>query len=412
MLCYDASMFFKKTFKKIPKIFIILAIFVLPNFTLAQIKISEIMYNPEGTDTGREWIEIQNISDSAINLTEYILFENNVNHRISSYLESGDGTLNAGDYAIIADNPAKFLIDFPNFDSSRLFDSAFYLNNTGESLSFIDSDNNIIDRFEYSVDLGANNTGNSLQRNSADFWIPALPTPGQVNSQQALSETSENDSGTTESTNSSSNSTSNSDSAHSGQNELSNYKEKAEIEIGAGRERNALINFNLEFEAIYKINGESKTRPKFYWNFGDGGTLTGQKVTYRYENAGEYNIILNAKFGDKQATTRTKVLIYSPTVEISSIISGKAVDIMLKNNDNKEINLGDFIIKVGNQTFKIPKDTIISSKSSVIFSNRNTNIILEGDFKPPQLLDPAQKIISTEELSQEKQVKILQFLIK
>jgi hypothetical protein len=48
------------------------------------VSITEIMFNPQGSDSGREWIEITlNKSDGCINLSEYKVFEEGINHKIS-----------------------------------------------------------------------------------------------------------------------------------------------------------------------------------------------------------------------------------------------------------------------------------------------------------------------------------------
>ena len=74
---------------------------------------SEVMYDVSGTDSGREWIELQNTGSTPVDLTSLKLFEANTNH---SLVESqGSATLAAGGFAIIADDPAKFKVDWPNF---------------------------------------------------------------------------------------------------------------------------------------------------------------------------------------------------------------------------------------------------------------------------------------------------------
>jgi hypothetical protein len=337
---------------------------LLPVLLRAEIVINEIMYDPEGSDTGREWIQVYNSGSDDIDLTIYKLLENGVNHKITNYNETAVSILKPGEFAIIADDPLKFLIDFPNFTGS-LFDSAFSLNNTGEVLAMVNALGNIVNNFEYSVDLGAKNNGNSLQRANNGFWIEAGPTPAFLNKQESEIKTSDGDSKstTTISQSSSSNST------HSGQNSLTKYVEKSQLEIGLGRDRIVSVNTPINFQAFYNTD----KKPKFIWNFGDASLDKGQKTEHIYKKPGKYNVVLNAFLNGYQATARIKVTISDISVDILYITSGKLVDVMLKNNSDKEVNLGGFVIKMASNKFEIPNDTIIDAKSEIIIPAKYTN---------------------------------------
>lgn len=143
-----------------------------PAVSHAQIVITEIMYDlAEGPDAGREWVEVLNSGSSAVDLATYRLFENGTNHKIS-----GAGSLAPGGYAVIADNAEKFKADWPSF-SSLVFDSAFSLSNTGESISIRTQAGAEIDTVAYSDSL-AKGTGDSLQREPGAFFAAGMPTPG------------------------------------------------------------------------------------------------------------------------------------------------------------------------------------------------------------------------------------------
>ena len=47
------------------------------------LQISEIMYDPSGSDTGHEWIEIYNDGEVAVDVKTLKLYENNTNHSIT-----------------------------------------------------------------------------------------------------------------------------------------------------------------------------------------------------------------------------------------------------------------------------------------------------------------------------------------
>ena len=153
-----------------------LFIFLLtPFLSSAQIIITEIMYNLEGRDSGREWIEVTNSGAESIDLSLWKFYENETNHRLTLF--QGDTNLNPGESAIIADNPEKFLIDWPSF-SGTLFNSSFSLKNTGELISLRNSDLIDIDSVGYTSNWGGDGNGNSIQRLDSS-WSGFPPNPGQ-----------------------------------------------------------------------------------------------------------------------------------------------------------------------------------------------------------------------------------------
>ena len=144
------------------------------------LQMNEIMYDLPGTDTGHEWVEVWQDGTDCVNLTQWKLFEANTNHGIT--LIQGEPAVCSGGYAVIADNPTNFLNDHIGF-GGNLFDSAFSLSNTGETLALKNPDGNITDSVAYSNAWGASGNGKSLESNSSG-WFESLvnATPGAVNS--------------------------------------------------------------------------------------------------------------------------------------------------------------------------------------------------------------------------------------
>lgn len=151
---------------------VVLAV-LLPLPAAAQVSITEIMYDlPEGSDSGREWIEVY--AHESIDLTTLKLVENGSNHVIKA--SSGSGSIANGQFAVIADNPTKFAADNPSY-AGLVFDSAFSFNNDGESLSIATGDG-VIDEVVY-TNASANGNGDSLQRSPGSVQFDAgIPTPG------------------------------------------------------------------------------------------------------------------------------------------------------------------------------------------------------------------------------------------
>lgn len=345
------------------KIILIIFVLLIPQITNARVYISEIMYDLEGTDSGREWIEVHNDTDENLELSNYYLFENNVSHRIS-----GDQIVGPREYAIIADSIEKFMIDWPNYNG-KIFDSAFALNNTGEELILQNSNKEFVDGLTYNSDLGANGNGNSLQLYEG-VLIPGLPTPGKINVTEPADESPPASDDANPS--SSSSSSSNSGSTHSGQNDLSDYKPKNKAKTGIGRDRVVLVNTPIEFEVFIS---DEEEKGKFFWNFGDGNSEKGKVAKNTYKHSGEYNVVLNSHFKDYKNTSRVTVKVYEPNIEI---LNNNNV-IQIKNNGEREVNIGEFVLKSDQNKIKIIKDTIISKGQSIYFDFEEiqTNIVFE-----------------------------------
>jgi hypothetical protein len=313
------------------KIYLIISISLLVPLQIYALVISEIMYDPEGTDSKREWIEIHNDAVTDFALTLWKLFESDVAHKITLF--SGENILKANEYAVIASDAATFLIDFPNY-SKNLFDSVFSLNNSGEVLSLVDPNGNQSEDVLYTPDMGAKGTGNSLQLKDQIF-IPADPTPGEVNKDNPENENEEDN-------NSTSTSSPNEISSHSSQIELIEEEYVSKIKISAGRERIVSIYKELRFDGAIEEN--SNRGVKYNWNFGDGYIDKGREVEHFYKKPGIYNVILNAYSKNDLATSRTKILVIEPKLKLKIEDDGIWIE-----------NLSEFVVQNELDCFKLLK---------------------------------------------------------
>ncbi len=152
---------------------------LLLSISVSAMVINEIMYNPEGNDNNREWVEIY--SAESTNLSGWRFREAGINHGLT--LSRGSWLL-AG-YAVIADDAETFLLNYPSFNGT-LFDSIWgSLHNSGELLAIVNSSLVIIDEVNYSSSWGGDNNGNSLERLANGSWTESITnggTPGMINS--------------------------------------------------------------------------------------------------------------------------------------------------------------------------------------------------------------------------------------
>ena len=146
----------------------------------AQVVITEIMYDPtQSTDTGYEWIEIQNQGEDAVLIEQLKLVEGGVKHTIFAEKEE---QLPPAEVAVIAQNRDSFLSVYPDY-KKKLFRSNFSLRQkdwTGETLALQFGEGET-DRFwyTYTPDAKANGTGATVHIHGAEQII-APATPGEV----------------------------------------------------------------------------------------------------------------------------------------------------------------------------------------------------------------------------------------
>jgi len=157
------------------------------------IVINEIMYNPDGTDTSREWIELYNNEALDVDISEWKLYENDVNHGLT--VSQGDLVIPSNEYAVITDNADSFLLDYPDFNKT-LIDTTFSLGNLGELICIKDNSLTLVDCVDYLPSWGADGNSKSLERknpdqeSNEDNWAESISekgTPGSENSVSSIS---------------------------------------------------------------------------------------------------------------------------------------------------------------------------------------------------------------------------------
>lgn len=146
---------------------------------------SEIMYDPQGSDTGNEWVEIFNKSSSTLNIESDFRFNNGSNHVMN--LISGPAEINSENFFVITNSAQNFLNNYPEY-TLTLFESSYSLNNTGGVVKLLQGIN-LISEQPYINSIGASDNGKTLERinlsGSENIWQESYlvgGTPGLVSS--------------------------------------------------------------------------------------------------------------------------------------------------------------------------------------------------------------------------------------
>lgn len=337
--------------------------------------ITEIYYDPEGTDAGHEWIEIYNDSNESIDITGWKLFEANVNHGLTAY--SGDTIINSGEYAIIADQPATVVNDFPEI--ATVFDSVFSLNNTGETIALKNQSLVVVDQIVYASTQGGSEDGNSLNMVNGSL-VPRTPTPGRAAAAEvAPSETEEEEAAGTEDDTSDNTNTSSGTTTDAGSNIDENQtvtSAAASYNDGDASTKDPRYTVSLSvdtvisahdpvaFEGIVKRDEAILLKGRFRWSLGDGTTFEKNKLVpfeYTYDTPGRYVVVLEyfRTYFDEKPLVRVQKTIRV----ISGDITITAVDtqgtITISNNEQSVIDLSGWRIVSAGTTFVFGDNTFI-----------------------------------------------------
>jgi hypothetical protein len=156
--------------------------------------ISEVLYDPLGTEPNEEWIEVFNNSASPMELTNWTISDN-----LSTDVISPTVTIPAGGCMVIAASSEDFYANYPAFAGAIVFIAdgriGNGLGNTGDRLILKDGEGTVIDQMSYGTDTTAFDPpcpdvaeGHSLERSPANVdtdtfedWIDQeSPDPGAV----------------------------------------------------------------------------------------------------------------------------------------------------------------------------------------------------------------------------------------
>lgn len=321
------------------------------------------MYDLEGSDTDREWVEVFNSGASSVSLSGWRLYENDSNHKLT--LIQGSESISSGEYAVIVDDASTFLLDWPEF-SGIVLDSSFSLHNSGEQLIIRDGELIDIDSVTYSSEWGAKGDGNSLYYTGSD-WLFGIPSPGSGPLSAAPDSQTQGDNNQTES---------NTQEPSVG----SSFPVEPQIfaHITAPGANNTIVTVGAD--SLFKgraigLSGEPLSGARFLWSFGDGGRAEGESVLYHYKYPGEYITVLNVSSGKYSAAERIVVSARSAHIQITYADKDR---IEVSNESSREINLSWWVFMIGSDSFVIPQDTIMLPGQTVSFSSEITGLFPEN----------------------------------
>lgn len=356
---------------------------VLPQVSHAQVAISEVMYDPAGTDTKREWIEVCNVGSNSADLTTFKLFESGSNHGIVAF--SGGNNLDAGACGVIADDPASFKMDYPGF-SGFLFDSSFSLSNSGEQLVIKNTSDVDVDSTTYPA-TAAKGDGNSLHR-SGGTYSAGPATPGSESGFSAPQ--SSGSSGDVDANQVNQNG--NTATPASGVSSVINFQTVTveptpKLTVRTDMPETSVVGMLVKMNAeAYNTKGQV-VKAGIRWAFGDGASDTGAEVRHAYLEDGSYAVHVSATLDGLNDSVVVPIVVRPLSIAISASDDGKTI--IVRNNGEGQIDLTAWKIRVGGQYYIFPDNTFILGNATVKFSQNITKITEVLLSKYVELVNPS-----------------------
>jgi hypothetical protein len=360
------------------RVLLLIILFLLQNFGCSALVISEIQFDPDGSDTNREWVEVYNDGATTVDFSTYKFFEAGVNHGLAAQEAK---TLAPGEYAVVVQDYAAFVADYPS-STVKLFKSSFSLSNTGEALSIKNSASSVQDSYTYSPSTTGSGAGLSEQRVSG-VWGKGVPTPGSVNAHTSTPATTTDSTSTSTATSTATSSASTTSTTTVTENVYtptyytkSSWPTTEKVYLKAGDNRIAITGKEISFKPRL-LNGDKQDiyTGVYNWSLGDGYAKEGREITHTYQYPGEYSVTLEVILDKSTVEDTFFIHVIDPkfTIKYTDADTGAYSEI---TNDSLEIlDIGEMVLSREDfpvKKFIIPKNTVILPKRSIKITSELT----------------------------------------
>ncbi len=346
-------------------LFLILGIILLPAPALAQVVISEFLYDASGTDTDQEYIEIYNAGAAPVDLSKWKVSDGS-NHTLNAPPKNGGtGSISIapGEYALLVNDASGFRAAHASV-SGTVIDTVLSLSNTGSTLALVDGDGTTIDSVSYTKDLGGAGDGNSLQKVGA-VWAVATPSPNSANTSSGTADTETQTETATTTPTTAATTTSATTTQTTTQVPLSSYVPPpvAVLFADGGDNRTVIVGADTEFRGrAYNRKQDLVDNVRFSWNFGDGTTKEGANVVHHYDYPGTYMAVLLIAL-DRNAVYDRIVVTAEPARLTFTVFPDGSVGI--ENRAGRDLDLSKWIIRSFGREFVLPEESIVVSGATL-----------------------------------------------
>lgn len=128
--------------------------------------------------------------------------------------------------------------------------------------------------------------------------------------------------------------------------------------------------------AAYGLNGEPlQSGVRYLWNFGDGATREGRSVGHVYRFPGTYRANLAVSSGEYSGSDWRTVTVVLPKLSISEVMPGADGFVELENGSPETIDIGSLVLDDGvGHMFRAPARTAVAGNGVIVFANEVTGL--------------------------------------
>ena len=362
------------------KILSVLACVLVPAVAEAAVYVNEIAWMGGADDANAEWIELLNSGASSVDLSGWTLVASDGSPTITL-----SGSIAGG---------GLYLLERTDDDSvAGVTADQFYtgaLGNGGEILTLMNASGAAVDTVTGGTNwanVGGDNATKQTAQRTASGWTTASLTPRAANANgiphESIPPPEENE---PEAPTSPVAPPPPSGGGGGPMEVLTPPRYLIEMDIPERVTAGAETTFTA---AVYDDAGRRRDDSSITWSFGDGTKRVGASVLHTFYDEGEYAVTVRAEVnGGRKTETFTVVATFAGIRIIGSTERG----IALLNESDAPLDLSFWRLSAGGQEFKLPEDTFILPKRTVVFSPKVTGLPVTG---APLLLYPSGEVAAT-----------------
>lgn len=353
----------------------------VPLFVLASTRINEVLFDPSGTDTGLEKIELYNATEAAIDMAGWELYPDGIGYftfpagfsiapqafvvihlrasgaddSANRYHAAASGNMGNSSGSVALFRPggrsSETIVDFvryhmPGSSERKTWESAAAEAGLWTAGTFIDvsgfSEGSSIGLASDGVRSGAGSwqTFATSSFGAANGSAPALPSPSPaVVSPPPAAPTLQ-----------------------------------LSLRASAGSDVTVMAGAATAFEgSAFGLDGTPLAGARFVWNFGDGTLHEGRATTHVYRFPGRYHANLTVQSGEVSGSDWRLVTVLPARLVVSEVMPGRGGFIELASEAEVGLDLGGVAVVAG-ATFRIPLGTIIEPQGVLTFANAVTGL--------------------------------------
>lgn len=358
-----------------------------PHAQAAGLTISEIMFDPAGSDDKREWVEIYNGGFTPLDLSSHFILTDGASSSKHALVAQNGSVLGSGAYAVIVQDVAGFTGDFPSY-AGQVFDSSWsgLTASVGKTILLIDPASAVLDSVTYDPSIGGANTGDSLQQNASGLWVAAVPTPGSAPSGQSTTGVDDGEESSLDDSTTLPNPTPSVGGIQAGSSQntkASSVPSKPRAELVLPARAIAGIPVKISVRA-YESGDNVRILGVSHLALGDGSAYTGKALdtfTHVYAHPGTYAVTFEYRGNpyslDPDLTTRETIQVFGPGVSIASVASNGTIE--LSNEGVREADLSGWILApLGDafaaDRFAFPSGTVVLGSKRILLSPKVTGL--------------------------------------